>query len=218
MARVVSRQAEPVNDIYGLDEAPAPLPPMMPRGASSADTAVAEPPVKKKKKKGFFSSSKKKKSSGGGFQYSGPGIGTIRLIVILVVVAGSAIGGLGFVSKSGVESFHQTLIAQRAELLAALRPIRSAADAGAAAPRVQDVLSRMTKHLEDNGFKKGRKEDVQEMSSKYGGKHMADTQAIIREFSRVAMIPGALQALGIEGHMQRLDAIEKRLARDASSN
>jgi hypothetical protein len=72
----------------------------------------------------------------------------------------------------------------------------------------------MTKHLEDNGFKKGRKDDVQEVAAKYAMKHQADTQAIVREFTRIAMIPGVLQALSIEGHMKRLDAVENRLQRE----
>ncbi len=213
-AKVISRGPEPAHDIYGLDEAPAPLPPMMPR-TPGADPTVAEAPAKKKKKKGFFSGGKKKASSGGGFQFSG-GVGVIRLIVIVVAAVGGAVGGWGLLPKSAVESFHTTLIAQRAELSGVLHSIQSADSARAAAPRVQEILTRMTKHLEDNGFKKGRKEDIQEINARYAMKHQADAQRLVGEFSRIAMIPGALDALGIQAQIQRLDAVEKRLQREAN--
>lgn len=214
VARTIARPAEPADDIYGINEAPAPLPRMTPRSAVAEDATTAEAPVKKKKKKGFFSSGKKK-SSAKSFQYSGSGIGGIRIIAIIIGAIAAGVGGWGLLPKSEVESFHKTLIAQRAELYNALHSIQDAAGAQAAAPRVQEILARMTKHLEDNGFKKGRENDVKEMNARYGMQHQMDVQRLVQEISRVAMIPGAMDALGIQGHMQRLDAVEQRLQREA---
>jgi hypothetical protein len=221
VARAVPRRPEPeppAEDIYGLEEAPSPvaMPPMMPRSAGAAEATVAEAPAKKRKKSGFFSSGKKK-SSGRSFQYSGIGVGPIRLIAIIIGAVGAAIGGWGLLPRGQVESFHTTLIAQRAELLSALQPIRDVPSAQAAGPRVQEILARMTKHLEDNGFKKGRKQDVQEVTQKYGARHQADVQRIIQELTRIAMIPGALPALGIDAQLKRLEEVENRIQRAAGS-
>jgi hypothetical protein len=205
VARAVPRRAEPVvEDRYGLDEAPAPLPRLTPRTAP-ADPTVAEAPVaKKKKKRGFFSSSKKKSSSAQSFGSGGVGfVWLIRIVVFVVFIAGG-IGGWGLLSKSSMEGYCEKLIAMTNEGSTALRSVQDATTASVVSTRVRDVFSRLKDTLDEVKDKKGREEEVDEVERRYGARLRAAFDGLARELGRVFAIPGARAALGIDDQLQRL--------------
>jgi hypothetical protein len=201
----------PVGDVYGFDEAPSALPPLMPRTGSPAAEEESAGPVLKKKKK---------KSSGSSFQFTGVGVGGIRGIVVLVVIGLGIIGrlGLGLTSRSDIQAFHQKLIQQRAELTTTLKSIKSAATAKAASPRVKQLLVEMTQHLKNNGKKKGRKEDIKQAVGQFQAKHASDMQVLTQEFTRIAVIPGALAALDIQTELEALDQVANDLGNAAAKD
>jgi hypothetical protein len=214
VARVVSKPAEPAHDIYGLDEAPAPLPRLTPRSATAEDATTAEAPAKKKKKKGFFSSGKKK-SSGGGSQYSGTGIGGVRLIGIIIGVAAAGFGGWGLLGKSAIEGVIQKVISQTNQAATTLESIRDLPSATAAAPKVRSEIEAIIATLEANKGKKGKKTDIEEVNRRYAPQIEAAFQRLGAAVARVSTIPGAGAAVAIEPLMMRLMAMLQQLDQNA---
>jgi hypothetical protein len=212
----VARVPEPAEDIYGLDEAPAPLPPMMPRSAGVAEATASEPPVKKKKKKGFFSSGKK--ASAKSFQYSGVGTGPVRLIAIIVGVVAAAVGGFGLASKSEVEKFAQEVVATTHKATAILQTVHDVGSAGAASAPMKQALEAMIGTFERNRNRKANKRDITEVSRRYRPQIEAAGMQFQRECQRVAMIPGALLALNIQSEISRLEAVEAEAARQGAAD
>ncbi len=206
VARAVPRRAGPAaEDLYGLNEAASPLPPVLPRTAY-ADPTVAEAPVKKKKKKGgFFSSSKTKTSSRPSYGSAGGGgfVWLIR-IAVFVVFAVCGIGGWGLLSKSSMEGYCEKLIAMANEGTSTLRPVQDTTTAGIVAPKMRDVFKRINDLIEELKDKKGREEEVNDVQRRYGSRIEAAYSALGREVARVFSIPGAQAALGIDDQLQRL--------------
>ncbi|HEY2156320.1 MAG TPA: hypothetical protein VGH33_11870 [Isosphaeraceae bacterium] len=204
VARAVPRRPEPAEDLYGLNEAAAPLPPTLPRTAY-ADATVAEAPVKKKKKRGgFFSSSNKKAPSAPSFGPGGGGIVWLIRIVVFVALIGGGIGGWGLLSKSSMEGYLDKLIALANEGTSALKPVHDAATAGVVAPRVRDVFARINDTVDELKDRKGREDEVKEVERRYGLRLGAAYKSLGLELARVFSIPGAQAALGIDDQLQRL--------------
>ncbi len=206
VARTVPRRAGPAaEDLYDLNEAASPLPPVLPRTAY-ADPTVAEAPVKKKKKKGgFFASSKTKTSSRPSYG-SGGGGGFVWLIriAVFVVFAVCGIGGWGLLSKSSMEGYCEKLIAMANEGTSTLKPVQDTTTAGIVASKMRDVFTRINDLIEELKDKKGREEEVNDVQRRYGSRIDAAYSTLGREVARVFSIPGAQAALGIDDQLQRL--------------
>jgi hypothetical protein len=216
VARTVPRRPEPeppAEDVYGLDEAPTavPLPPTMPR---SAGAEPAEPPAKKKRKKSGFFSSGNKKSSGGSFQYSGVGVGPLRLIAILVCVGAGVVGGWRLLPKSDIEGMVRTLIQQANDTAASLETIRDVPSAQAAAPRVRAGFESIIATLEKSKGKKGRKTDIDEINRRYAGQVPAAFQRLGAAVGRASQIPGVSGILGIDPLMARMMTLLQEIERE----
>jgi hypothetical protein len=211
VARVVERTpSPPAEDLYGLDEAPAPLPPLMPRSAMNGTAAVDEAPARKKKKKGFFSKGKKK-SSGGSFQYAGTGIGGLRLIGIVIGVVAGLVGSFSLMSKSSIEGVIVQLIAQANQTAATLEGIRDLPGAQAQASQVRAGFQAIITTLEKNKDRKGRKNDIDEINRKYSAQVESSFRRLGMAVGRASQVPGAEAALGLQPMMMRMMALLSEL-------
>ena len=204
----------PETDIYGLNEEPSALPTMAWKPAVAESM---ESPVKKKpRKKGFFSMGGGKKSagsSGGGMS----GLSILRLVIGIAVAAFFGIRGLGLSSSTEVRAVLVRQLDMSDEFVAALDGIKSTPDAAAASPRILDILNRMQVNLESNRTKKARINDINRIARELKPRAEAMKGRLTSSMMRVAMIPGALAALNIEGPLQRLAALEEELGREGKA-
>ncbi len=213
LARAVARKAKPaVEDLYGLDDAPAPLPPMMPRTAYTEAT-VAEAPVKKKKKKGGFFSGGKKKASTSSSSFSGGGMGGLRVVGILVGIGAAAVGGWGLMSKSELQTVLTQLVAQINQAAATIEGLRDMGMAMSAAPKVQAELQAILDTLEKNKNRKGRKQDIEAMNRQFESQIMTAFARLRLAMDHATRI-GARGPLGIDPFMMRLTTVLDELAKN----
>jgi hypothetical protein len=211
-ARAVRTFEPPVADLYGLDEDPSPLPPIMPRASGGDGAEAAVSPVKKKKKKGFFSAGAKKKSSGGSSFFDGLGSSPLVLGIIAVVVIGGAIGGFSLLSKSQMESIVQQLIDLADDTTAALRPVQTPAQAAAVSSRVKENLRKMCDLLDNAKGKKGERTEVDEVTRKLGPRLQSACFGMGKEFGRLKTMPEVNAALGAMAEFQRMLALAQEAA------
>ena len=213
-----AKLVEPKQDGYGFDEAPSALPPKMPRPGSGVEPAEA--PIKKKKKKGFFSTAGPKQTSSAGSFGRGKGMSGFRLIgliVAVVVAVGGGITGLGLSSKSDVETILTRQLDLTDEFVAALNGVTSLESAQASSPKILEIIRRMTENLEKNRHKKARQTDIAAVAARLKFRSDQVESKVFLATRRVAMIPGAIQALNFEQPLQRLAALEEELNREAQA-
>ncbi len=197
----------PAEDVFGLDEPlPARSAALGSSGPEGAGPAVAVR-TRKKKRVGFFAGSKSKKSSSPG--------GSPVFVIVLRVALG--IGGFlastmvipgvrqmlmpGWITRGGFEAFCKRQIDGVNELTTALRGVQDVAGASAASPKAIAAIRKMKDDLQANKDTKGSKKDIEEVTQRYGPELTRAFQSFMGELQRVAMIEGALGALGIESVM-----------------
>jgi hypothetical protein len=194
----------PAGDVYGFDEAPSALPPLMPRTSSPAAEEAADSAVpKKKKKKGFFSSSGKKSS---GFTGGGGGTPAITVVVIIVLalVRFGLSGSFGLSSKTEMVNHMKELIATADQLTTTLQPVRTAADAKRVSPTAKALLSKINNKITSLKGAKGKQKEIDEVESTWGPKLQASSFAFGKEVGRIWTIPGARAALDIDAEFEQL--------------
>lgn len=201
-------QPSPAEDVFGLDDEPLPArsAALGSSGPEGAGPAVAVR-TRKKKRVGFFAGSKSKKSSSPG--------GSPVFVIVLRVALG--IGGFlastmvipgvrqmlmpGWITRGGFEAFCKRQIDGVNELTTALRGVQDVAGASAASPKAIAAIRKMKDDLQANKDTKGSKKDIEEVTQRYGPELTRAFQSFMGELQRVAMIEGALGALGIESVM-----------------
>jgi hypothetical protein len=198
----------PAEDVYGFDEAPSALPPLMPRTSSpAAEEAADSAAPKKKKKKGFFSSSGKK-SSGSSFQLTGGGGGTPAIVVVVLIVGAlvrfGLSGSFGLSSKAEMVNHMKELIATADQLTSTLQPVRTAADAKRVSPTAKALLSKINNKITSLKGAKGKQQEIDEVESTWGPKLQASSFNFGREVGRIWTIPGARAALDIDAEFEQL--------------
>ncbi len=194
------------DDLYGLDEAPLPLPPRAGLGASPADEPEA--PKKKKKKGGLFSSGgAKPKMDAGGLN-----VGLIvRVVLLLAAVGFGLFRTFGLSSKGEVEKIAVRQLDLTDRFSDTLRSIDSVAAANLQSAKLKEILRLMTENLEKNRNKKARQSDIDAVAQRLQGRADAAKQRLMTEMTRVAMIPGALQKLDIQAPLEKLAHLEQQL-------
>jgi hypothetical protein len=199
----------PAGDVYGFDEAPTALPPMMPRTSGPAAEEASDSPIpKKKKKKGFFSSDKKK-SSGSSFQFTGIGIGGAPAIVVVLIVIwigsrAGMLGKFGLASKADMEGHMKELVSVADQLTTTLQPVKTAADAARVSPTAKALLTKINNKLASLKGAKGKQEEIDEVERTWGPKLHAASFAFGREIGRIWVIPGARVALAVDAEFEQL--------------
>ncbi len=146
---------------------------------------------------------------------SGGGAG--RFIVLAIVVGLAVVGGirkLGLSSKSDVRAFHQRQYDLGQQFVAGLKGIKDVASAKAASGPIKGTLQQMTENLEKNGRKKGKKTDIDEVSAEFQPKNQQLESQVMQEMMRVAVIPGALDALDISEPLERLSKLEEEMGKE----
>ena len=212
-----AKRVEPENDVYGFNEAPSALPPLMPLPGAPSESA--DPPVRKKKKKpGFFSTAGPKKSVGSYGRGGGlSGGGLIGLLVMVGLGIFGAVMGFGLSSKSDVESILTRQLDLGDEFIAALESVNSVDTARVASPKIQDILRRMTDNLQQNRNKKAKQSDIAEVVARLKPRDEQQNARAFAATSRIRMIPGALQALNMEAALMRVAALQAELQREAQA-
>jgi hypothetical protein len=214
-AKPVPTSEPPVGDVYGFDEAPSALPPIMPRvgGGDESDAPVK----KKKKKKGFFASGGKKSSSAGSSFLDGLGALPLRLgagLAVFAIIGG--IGAFGLTSKSEVEAFTRRQLDMTNEMTSILKTVTSVPTAQTASPRLVSLIQRMIANLEGSKDKKASKRDLNAVIQKMKPLQEVALASLMSEFQRLSSIPGAVPALQIEGPMSQLAQVEEQIKTQAA--
>lgn len=191
-------------DAYGLDDPPPAAPPP----ADPMGSPLSASPVPKKFGSPTYTPSKPPRSGGGIGRFIG-------LAVVIGFMVLGAIGRMGLSSKSEVRAFHQKQFELGEQFVAGLKGIKDVASAKAASGPIRNTLQQMTENLEKNGRKKGRKNDVDSVAAEYKPKNAMLEQQVMAEMMRVAMIPGALDALDINEPLERLSKLETSIGQEA---
>ena len=213
----------PKADVFGFDDEPLP-----PRSSapSSRESEVDAPPIprpKKKKSAGFFGGSKGKSSSSS----SSGGNAAVTIIVRVVLGIFGGIGGLvglalglpglrsvlvpGWASHSDIESFIKRQVDMTNELTVILRTVTDVPSATSASPRANGTIKKLEQNLRSNKDRKGNQKDIDAIKQKYANDQRLAVQDFTREVMRVAMIPGAMDALAIQQALMELGAVEQSI-------
>jgi hypothetical protein len=194
-------------DLYGFEEAPSALPPVMPRSGLGTQTAEEEGPPKKKKKKGFFSGGAKKKSSGGSFRLTGVGSGGWRLGIFLFFVIAGIIGRASLHSKADVETFVHGLISSYNSATLTLKTIKNQATAQTAAPKVRADLDKIIKMFESAKGKKAEQTDIDDVANRLSPQLASAAIQFQQERMRVEQIPSVAMTLNMMPQLERLETL-----------
>ncbi len=206
-----------VEDPYGLDE------PVMP--AYHADRASQnldyddEPappiPIKKKKRSvGFFGAKKSKpQSSSGGYNngvlgLSFGGVVSVILIVLRLVLNHGDLFNLS--GRSTLERFCEQELQTTDQITETLKAVHDVGTAHETAPKVVTLLQKHIEIIRNVKDKKALKTDIEAVKEKFRARQEASVQACVAQFRRIALIPGASDALRIlEGPLNELAALEQ---------
>jgi hypothetical protein len=183
----------------------------MPSRSVDEDSAPVRPiPAKKKKKKSqpFFGGGTHRESGGGFWS------GVVLIRIGIAVFAGLAgVMGWGFASKSEIDAFFTKQISQLNQVTTILKTVRDASTAQRASAQCIAILNEMADHLEKEGSRKGRQDQIDAANAKFLPTLRQGWTEFGRQRLRIASIPGALQALNLDASLARYEAIGERLSK-----
>ncbi len=208
----------PRDDVYGFEDEPLPPRQGGVPGSDGLGTLPTASRPKKKKAFGFFAGSKKKKTLHEGGPTAGMAIGR----VVVGIVAG--IGGLlasslglpgvrqmlvpGWTTRGQIESFVQNHLRYTSALAGVIRGVTDVPSARSSSGRANAAVRKLIENLLANKDRKGNQKEIEAIREKYRKRTQDAVFDFTSEMLRLASIPGALDALAIEGSLKELADIE----------
>ncbi len=211
----------PREDVYGFDDDPLPSR-SSPAGVEGegVGSSVATRPKAKKKSGSLFGSSPKAQSSGGHSAFP-----IVLRIVIGILFGGGGIVatalGLpnlrtmftpGYTSRSEFDALAKRQLDLSRELAGILGTVTDVPSAAAASPGANAAIRKIAQHMKANKDRKGSKKDIDELIQKYRSEKAQLTQALAGEWFRIGMIPGAHEAMAVDGTIEEALALEREIA------
>ena len=223
---VTAAASTPANDVYGFEDEP--LPPrssartLRERDEDSDDSPIP-PRVKKKNSVGLFAGSPQKTAP------NGQSAGTIVARVVVVIVLGIGVILLcqpgvrqtlmpGWAMHGDIEAFIKKQVDETNALTSILRGVTDIPSATAASSSANATVRKLTENLRSNKDRKGNQKDIDSLKQKYAFAQQQALNSFTQEFTRVAMIPGAVDALAIMPALQELAAIESSIPGGGAQN
>jgi hypothetical protein len=217
--RAPERPAPAQADVYGFEDEP--LPPRSTVGVRDEEFDASGPEkMLYPKRPGLYPAPSRPQSSGGGQA-------TVKIIlrVVLGVVGGLAglvgaavgIPGLrslvtpGWSSRSQIEVFIKRQADLTNELTGILRTVTDVPTATEKSSRANATVRKLTENLRSNKDRKGNQKDIDDLKQKYAFQQRQALQDFTGEIQRIAMIPGALDALAIQETLMEQAAIEETI-------
>jgi hypothetical protein len=208
----------PRDDIYGLDEVPTPVGKGLPDGIE--EVAAGSPVSRQFKPRSgsLYDPPKRKASSGGGF----PMAARIAIGVVFGFFGLGVVGGVfnamrtagvittpGLTSRADLEKILQERVNLHLQLVNVLQGVTDVDSARSASPQANQKFRGMTANLRKLKVLKALQTDLDAIKAKYGAPQMQAAQQVVQEIQRIAVIPGAYDALDVAAAVDELDREEK---------
>jgi hypothetical protein len=194
-------------DAYGLDEAESSFSPASAAAAPSPDAPEAPP------RRPVFGATKPKPPVSGGRGSRAIGI----LIGIIVAVVLGLRGGLSMTSKSEIQAYNQRQLDLVQQVVTSLQAVKDVESAKAASGSIKESFDQLADHVQKNAKKKGRKKDIEAVNAEFQPRIEAAGQQMMQELLRISLIPGASEALDLQGSLDKLGKLEGELGKEPNA-
>lgn len=204
----------PIEDLYGLDEAPSAT--GLPAGVEEVAEALPVSRGFKPRSDRSFNppkSVKKKKSGGGG------GGSTVVKIVVGILFGIGALGGLGRLmlgmaglsSKGQLESILKERVKLHEDLASLLANVNDTDSARSTSPTANEKFRAITANLRKLKATKGLQTDIDALKQQYATAQIQSSQRVVGEMNRISGIPDAREALAVEAALEELGREESAI-------
>jgi hypothetical protein len=130
---------------------------------------------------------------------SGGGRTLIRLLVFAAAVGVALYSRMGRSTKTDVRAFHQRQVELLERVQASLKGVKDVPSAKAASGPLNQTFRELREFEAQHKDKKARKTDIDAVQKEFGPREEALQKEITGEMFRVAIIPGAMEALDLQG-------------------